>query len=162
MKQKGVISLISEPTLVEDFGGLISQYTKLRRFKCDHENCTRILRAYESKPFRCTSCGQGTMFPESPKGYCCECGEPIYQNVSKDCDVVRDKCVAQKVAKVEELKKKVGKDILRLRSKSRKRTNGKKKDEPLGIIGNKKDYNLALSLLKEKREKEDEIKEAAN
>ena len=101
------------------------------RFKCDYENCERILVANRAKPFKCTACGHGHMQIEKPKAYCCECGGPIYFNVGKDCEVVCDKCTALKVAEIEELEKQVGFEIR-----------------------NKQDYILAKRLLETREEDE--------
>lgn len=157
----GVIIAIDEPALVEEMNKLIPQHAeklKLHRFKCDYENCNRILKTNKTEFFKCTACGHGTMEMQKPRNYCCECGEPMYFNVSKDFDVVCDKCTAAKVAEVEELEKQVGNDLLKLRRKSRKGKKVEKKDEPLGIIRNKKNYNYAHSLWEQRQEKKDSKK----
>lgn len=62
-------------------------------FKCNYENCKRILTTNKTKSFPCSACGHETMRIEEPRAHCCACGKPIYFNVSKDCDVTCDSCI---------------------------------------------------------------------
>ena len=126
IKQKGVITVISEPTYVLDMEKLLARYAKKllgneeQRFRCNYENCGRVLFSDKNKPFKCTSCGHGTMRPALPKAYCCECGTPIYFNVNSDRKVVCDKCTAKMVDGVEELDGEFGRQIQARRRKARK------------------------------------------
>lgn len=110
----GFITVIDEPTIVEDTDKLLATYAeklKPHRFKCSYENCNRILKTNKTESFKCTACGHGTMKLQKPQNYCCECEESIYSNARKDCDVVCDRCTAEKVSSIEELEKEVGSDI---------------------------------------------------
>ena len=127
-----------------------------QRFRCDYANCGRVLYPDNTKLFKCTACGHGTMRPAPPKAHCCECGEPIYFNVDRNRDVVCGECTAKKVEGVAELARKTGRQVQARRKKTRK---GKKVDgtkEPLGIIRNKKDHCLALEL----RDKKEGLEQA--
>ena len=162
IKQKGVITVISEPTYVLDMEKLLARYAKKllaneeQRFRCNYENCRRVLFSDKTKPFKCTSCGHGTMRPAPPKTYCCECGEPIYFNVDRNRDVVCDKCTDKKVEGVAELERNTGRLVQARRKKTRKGKRGDRKEEPLGIIRNKKDCHYALEL----RDKKEELEQA--
>jgi DNA-binding transcriptional regulator YiaG len=134
---------------------------KERRFKCDFENCGRVLFSDKTKPFKCTKCGNGTLFLSPPKNHCCECGQPIYGNVDSDREVVCERCTFPKVKKVEELEQKYKRQIRAKQEKEREEQARKgkkidKRDEPLGIIQNKSDYKFALALDKEQKKKEEE------
>ena len=53
----------------------------MNKFVCTFINCNRILNKEGNKPFKCTSCGQGTMKPVKQKVHCKECGEAVYDNI---------------------------------------------------------------------------------
>ena len=149
LRDAGVLWIIDEPTRVEDMDSLIASYDdqpKRSRFKCSYHNCNRILMVYGTAPFKCTACGHGMMRIQEPI-QCSECGESIYANVSQDLDVECENCTENKIIDIEQLEKEVGGELRRLRKKS------KKNKESLGIIRNKKDYELALFLLEKKKEK---------
>jgi len=149
-----------------DMEKLVSRYAEMplgkekSRFQCDYQNCKRVLMSDKSRPFKCGSCGHGTMLLKKPKAYCCECGEPIYANVESKREVVCFKCTAWMVEEVRKLEKEFGHKIRAKRNKPRKGNKLKKKDgekdEPLGIIRNAKDYRYALELRDEKKKQKED------
>jgi ribosome-binding protein aMBF1 (putative translation factor) len=162
VKQKGVITVIDEPTYVVDMEKLLARYAKKllgnekQRFRCDNDKCGRFLWSKNTSSFKCSSCGHGTMRPAPPKVYCCECGIPIYFNVNSNLEVVCDKCTAKKVEEVAELERKFGRQIQARRKKARKGKQVDRKKEPLGIIRNEKDYRYASKL----RDKKEDLEQA--
>ena len=84
------------------------------RWKCDYENCKRILsdetareneytrkNAIKGKASKCTSCGHGWLEKEFPKNYCCICHQPIYFNIRSDREVECGMCTQMAVLDVE-------------------------------------------------------------
>ncbi|MFC2164054.1 helix-turn-helix domain-containing protein [Acidobacteriota bacterium] len=162
-ENRDVITVIDEPTYVVDMEKLLAHYAKMLlgkekiRFKCDYQNCKRVLMSDKTRPFKCGSCGHGTMQPIKPKVYCRKCGEPIYSNVESSWKPTCFKCTARRVEEVRKLEKEFGHKIRERRRKSRKGKKVKKEDEPLGIIRNAKDYQYALEL-QEKKKEDDQAK----
>ena len=109
--------IMTEQTGIVDMGELLAGDVKKllgneeQRFRCDYANCGRVLYPDNTKLFKCTACGHGTMRPAPPKAHCCECGQPIYFNVDKNRDVVCGECTAKKVEGIGESEKETGKKI---------------------------------------------------
>ena len=73
------------------------------RFQCSYSSCNRVLYSNEKSPFKCSTCGHGTMRLIKPETFCCECNDPIYDNVDATRDVVCSNCVIKMLSKVNSL-----------------------------------------------------------
>jgi DNA-binding transcriptional regulator YiaG len=111
IKQKGVITVIDEPTYVVNMEKFLARYAKKplgneeQRFRCNYEKCGRVLYSDKTKLFKCVACGHGTMRPVPPRAHCCECGALIYANVDPKRAVECERCTQLKVLQIEELEK---------------------------------------------------------
>jgi ribosome-binding protein aMBF1 (putative translation factor) len=72
------------------------------RMKCD--TCRRIIIKDSPTVIPCTACGHGHLREMIPRNWCCLCGEPQYDNVSKPpVQVECARCVDSKVEKARKL-----------------------------------------------------------
>lgn len=120
---------------------------EMSRYKCDE--CGRVLKIESKNPFKCTACGHGYMHLQNPKNYCCECMQPIYDNVDKNREVICSDCTQMKIVSIRSLEGEFKYSIRKFQSKKRKR-----RKKPLGIIRRKKDYVFASHIQKAKEDKE--------
>lgn len=153
---------MTEQTCIVDMEELLAGDAKTlpgnekQRLRCDYEKCGRVAFSDKTRPFKCTACGYGVMRAVKPKNHCCECGQPVYFNVSSIRKVVCDKCTARKVEEVVRFESKCGRMVQARRKGARKGKKVDRKKEPLGIIRNKKDYHHAVEL----RDKKEELEQA--
>lgn len=70
--------------------------------RCDY--CRRIIVKTSTNSAPCTACGHGHLGEMRPRNWCCLCGEPQYDNVSKSpIRVECDKCVGGRVDGIHQL-----------------------------------------------------------
>jgi len=69
------------------------------RLRCDY--CRRIIVKSNSHSVPCTACGHGHLREMVPRNWCCLCGEPQYDNVSKPpVRVECNKCVYENMGRM--------------------------------------------------------------
>lgn len=80
------------------------------RMRCDY--CRRIIIQESSRSIPCTACGHGHLRETLPRNWCCICGEPQYNNVSKPpVKVECSACVDTKVEGIRKLEREMGVDF---------------------------------------------------
>ena len=69
----------------------------MNKFQCSYDNCKRVLNSEQTKSFKCSMCGHGTMMMVQPKASCSNCDGPIYDNIDKreGIDVICADCTSQ-------------------------------------------------------------------